>query len=83
MNIKRIVGDNIRFIRQQRKMSLEDLAHNAKMGRAYVNEIERGNKNISVDRLAKLAEALGVEPRELVIPKYYKNLNAPKLKVYC
>ncbi len=44
------------------------------MRRAYVGEIERAQKTISIERLTKLAKVLGVEPEVLLIPEYYKRV---------
>ncbi len=74
MTIEEIVGDNIRFIRQKRNISQEDLAFDADMSRTYVGEIERAQKNISVNRLTRLAKALGVNPEVLLIPEYYRSV---------
>ena len=74
MNIQQIVGDNIRFIRQQRCLSQEGLALDAGMSRAYVGEIERAEKTISIERLSRLAEILRVEPEVLLIREYYKRV---------
>ncbi len=74
MNIKQIVGDNIRFIRQKRKMSQEWLALDARMSRTYVGEVERAQKNISIERLTRLAEVLNVGPDALLIREYYRSV---------
>ena len=74
MTIQQIVGDNIRFIRQQRGISQEGLALDARMSRAYVGEIERAEKTISISRLTRLGVILEVEPEVLLIPDYYKRL---------
>ncbi len=72
MTIQQIVGDNIRFIRQQRNISQEALALDAGMSRAYVGEVERAEKTISIERLTRLAGILGVQPEVLLIAEYYK-----------
>ncbi len=74
MNIRQIVGDNIRFIRQKRNLSQEGLALDARMSRAYVGEIERAEKTISIERLSRIATILAVEPEVLLIREYYKTI---------
>ena len=76
MTIQQIVGDNIRFIRQKRNISQEALALDARMSRAYVGEVERAEKTISIERLTRLARILGVKPDVLLIPEYYKEVDA-------
>ena len=47
-------------------MTLEVLAEKADLSWPYLSEIERGRENISLDKLAQLAEALGVRLATLV-----------------
>lgn len=47
-------------------MSQEQLALDAGMKRAYLSDLERGTRNPSIRALERLANALGVEPAELV-----------------
>ncbi len=74
MTIEQIVGDNIRFIRQKRNISQEGLAFDADMSRSYVGEVEQAKRNISINRLTRLAKALGVGPEVLLIPEYYRTV---------
>jgi transcriptional regulator with XRE-family HTH domain len=65
-NINREVGLNIRKIRRERGLSQEKLAGLADVHRAYVGQIERGEKNIGLINLEKIAKALEVRPRDLL-----------------
>lgn len=47
-------------------MSQEGLAAAAKLHRTYVGSIERGERNVSIDNMDKLATALGVSLSELL-----------------
>ncbi|WP_428980647.1 helix-turn-helix domain-containing protein [Chromobacterium piscinae] len=44
------------------------------MSRTYVSEIERGERNVSIDNMGALADALGVELRDLVDPEMFGGL---------
>ena len=60
------VGFNIRRIREERRLSQEELAYLAGLHRAYIGQIERGEKNIGLKNLEKIANALNVNIRVLV-----------------
>ncbi len=61
MKIQQVAAENIRHIRSKRGLSQEGLALDAGMSRAYIGEIERAEKNISIGRLEKIAKVLKVE----------------------
>ena len=47
-------------------MSQEKLAEKADLHHNYIGELERGEKAASIDSLLKIAQALGVNVRDLV-----------------
>lgn len=65
-NHREIVGKNIRACRTNAGLTLEELAERADMSWPYLSEIERGRENISLDKLARLAQALDVTLSKLV-----------------
>jgi transcriptional regulator with XRE-family HTH domain len=65
-DIVRRIGLNITIIREQRGLTQEKLAELAGLHRAYIGQIERGEKNIGLRNLEKIARALGVDIRVLV-----------------
>jgi len=62
--IKRI-GLNITIIRERQGLTQEKLAELAGLHRAYIGQIERGEKNIGLKNLEKIAKALDVSIKEL------------------
>lgn len=60
------VGFNIRRIREEKALTQEALAELAGLHRAYVGQIERGEKNIGVRNLEKVATALQVSIHDLL-----------------
>ena len=60
-----VVGRNIRACRTNANLTLEQLAEKADMSWPYLSEIERGRENISLDKLARLAQALDVRLSKL------------------
>ena len=57
---------NVRLLRVMRGWSQEVLALEAGLDRTYVGAVERAERNLTLSSMEKLAEALGVEVRELV-----------------
>ena len=69
-DINEEVGLSIRRIREKRGLSQEKLAALADIHRVYMGQIERGEKNIGLQNLEKIAKALEVPPRFLVDPEF-------------
>ncbi len=59
------VGLRIREVREEKSLSQEKLAGLADLHRAYIGQIERGEKNIGLKNLEKIATALGVGTKDL------------------
>ncbi|MGB3690873.1 MAG: helix-turn-helix transcriptional regulator [Jannaschia helgolandensis] len=66
MDIKAVVGRNVKQHREAKGLSQEQLAFEADLHRTYVSGVERGIRNPTVLIVAKLANALGVEPSKLL-----------------
>ncbi|KKR62567.1 DNA-binding protein [Candidatus Nomurabacteria bacterium RIFCSPHIGHO2_01_FULL_39_220] len=58
--ISKKLGQNIKQIRLRRKMSQGDICRKLDMDRSYMSAIENGKKNITIQQLERLAQALGV-----------------------
>ena len=66
MGICKRFGARVRALRVERGLSQEDLAQNAGLHRTYVGGIERGERNISLVNIEKLAIALDVSVESLM-----------------
>jgi len=60
-NYKLTLGQNIRIIRNEQKLSQEKLAEISSLHRTYIGSIERGERNISLDNIILIAKALEVK----------------------
>ena len=59
-------GERLRHLRQERALSLRDLGRESGVAYDTISHLERGNREAQPRTVRKLAETLGVEPRELV-----------------
>ena len=61
-----LVGRNIRRRRLAAGLSQEAFAHTCGLHRTYIGAVERGERNITLGTLAKIAAALSTPPVELL-----------------
>ena len=62
--VKELFGDRLRELRKAAGFTQEELADAAELDRSYVGSVERGERNLSIDNVCRLAEAIGVSPAE-------------------
>ena len=67
-DIKAILGQNIRRLRNDKGWSQESLALEVCIHRTYIGGIERGERNVSVANVQRIADGLGVFAFELLKP---------------
>jgi len=60
------LGNNLRAQRLKAGLSQEALAQLAELDRTYVGSVERGERNISLLNIVKLAKALGIPATNLL-----------------
>ena len=65
MDWGKIVGENIRRLREAKGLTQEQLAGEADIAMRHLGRIERGEGNPTVEMLGKLADVLGVKPGEM------------------
>jgi transcriptional regulator with XRE-family HTH domain len=63
---RRILGEKIRNCRKQAGFTQEQLAEKADLHHNFIGEVERGNMEISLTSMLKIAKALKVKVRDLV-----------------
>jgi transcriptional regulator with XRE-family HTH domain len=64
---RRLLGENIRAHRKRLRLSQEKLAERADLHPVYIGDIERGEENVSLDSLVRIAKALKMPLRDLVL----------------
>ncbi len=63
--VKKRFGARLRALRKARKLSQEKVALASDLDRSYVGRIERGESNVGLVNIHRIADALKVEPAEL------------------
>jgi transcriptional regulator with XRE-family HTH domain len=59
-------GNRLREVRKGKGLTQEKLAESAKLSRNYVNDVERGRRNVTIATVESLARALGVRMADLM-----------------
>ena len=68
MDMRKLVGRNVRAARDDRGMTQERLADVSGFSQQYISDLERGRRNPTIVSLYELAQALSVTPIELLKP---------------
>lgn len=61
MDIKKKIGLRIKELRTKKKMTQEGLAWEADINRTFMNHVENGRKNVSVETLEKIVKGLKMD----------------------
>lgn len=72
MDIKLKIGQRIKKLRKDIGLSQESLAYKAEVDRTYVTDVENGRRNVSVEILERLINALDVSFTEFFNAKEFK-----------
>jgi transcriptional regulator with XRE-family HTH domain len=68
MTLIETFGHNVRQARKEKGWTQEQLAFEAGVKRAYLSEVENGQRNVSLDVVEKLARALDISANILIAP---------------
>jgi transcriptional regulator with XRE-family HTH domain len=66
--LQRTVGKNLRLYRQERGLSQEAFADVLGVHRTYMGAIERGERNLTLRSVERIATRLGIAPLDLLSP---------------
>ncbi|GGH74117.1 HTH-type transcriptional regulator SinR [Compostibacillus humi] len=65
-----MIGEKIKKLRQEKKMSISELAEKAGVAKSYLSSIERNlQSNPSIQFIEKISGVLGVSPNDLITDK--------------
>ena len=68
MDLRETFAANLRRCRHDKKLSQEELAHEANVNRTYLSKLEKGVSYVGLEIIGKLAAVLEIEPAELLKP---------------
>ena len=66
MDLKEVMAINMRRLRYDKKLTQEELADTAGLSARYIGAVERADVSASITVLGQIADALGVEPGDLL-----------------
>jgi transcriptional regulator with XRE-family HTH domain len=69
--ITKKIGERIKELRSRVGISQEALAHRADLDRTYVNSVENGKRNISIENIEKIAKALDISVKDFFDDKKF------------
>ena len=72
MDLENILGENVRGFRKQQGLTQASLGQKSGIHRDFIAGIERGERNITIETLKRVATALGIQPFVLLIPQSHK-----------
>ena len=73
MDMRKLVGRNVRHYRQRRGLTQEAFAERSGFSQQYLSDLERGKRNPTIVTVYELATALGVSHMDLLRPPRGKN----------
>ena len=65
-DIKKRFGKNVRRLRKELGLTQEKVAELAGLHFTYISSIERGERNVSIENVERIARALRIEPQQLL-----------------
>ena len=74
--LRQIMAENLRILRLAEHISQEKLAELCGLHRTYISDIERCNRNVSIDNIEKIAKALHITASDLLKEKEDENENS-------
>lgn len=68
MDMRKLVGQNFARLRREKGLTQEEVSAKSGLSQQYISDLERGRRNPTVITLYELAEAIGVNHVDLVLP---------------
>ena len=68
MDMRKLVGDNVKKFRLAKGLTQEEFAERSGFTQQYISDLERGQRNPTVVSVYEMAQALGVSHLQLLCP---------------
>lgn len=65
-DLRAVFAIRLRSLRQELGLSQEELADRCGLHRTYIGSVERGERNVSIDNIGRIADSLGVPASHLL-----------------
>lgn len=73
MDIKVAIGERIAQLRKAKNLSQQQFSYEAEIERSYLTHVEKGRKNISIDTLIKITNALEISLNDFFNAEIFKS----------
>lgn len=78
----KLFGERVKYHRKRKGLSQEKLSELCELHPTYIGQIERGEKNASLDTIMRICKGLEISPEDLFEKLDYKHENTPAQKAY-
>ena len=72
MTLRQIFKENVKYYRQQLKLSQEKLAELSNLSTNYIGDIERSNRKVTIDTIERISKGLGIDASLLLTDRKSK-----------
>lgn len=74
MDTQVAIGERIAKLRKAKKLSQQKFSYDAEIERSYLTHVEKGRKNISIETLVKITNALDISLKDFFDSKEFSKL---------
>ena len=67
MDIRKVLATNLKRYRAEKGLSQEKFAELCELHRTYISDIECCTRNVSIDNIQRIADALGIDAYKLLV----------------
>lgn len=67
MTLRQVFRENVKYYRNEQKLSQERLAELSELSTNYIGDIERTNRKVTIDTIEKVAKGLKISPDKLLV----------------